>query len=211
MSASLEVVAVADLHGRLPALPTCDLLVIAGDVCPAESASDQRAWLTETFEPWLRRQSSKEILGVAGNWDFIAAEDRELMRSLSWTYLENENTEILGLRVFGSPLSLPYGVFPFTASEELLAQLWRSIAEDVNLLVIHGPAYGLGDLTAAGTHAGSRSLLKRLDELPQLQALVCGHIHEAAGRGEHGHIRWFNVAIAEQDEPLPTLFDISAT
>jgi Icc-related predicted phosphoesterase len=148
------------------------------------------------------RQDAEAIVGIAGNWDAVAAESPELMRALPWTYLENETALVQGLHVFGSPLALPFGAFPFMASEERLAEVWATIEDDVDLLVIHGPAYGLGDTTEDGRHAGSRSLLDRLDELPQLQALVCGHIHEAAGQGEHGNVRWFNAAMVQREGPL---------
>ncbi len=192
-----RLVAVADLHGHLPEIESCDLLVIAGDVCPRGRADRQCMWLDQEFRAWLERAGASAIVGIAGNCDLAAAEDPALMRSLPWTYLENESGTAAGVKVYGSPLALPFGNWPFMAPEADLERVWESIPADTELLVVHGPAYGLGDLVYRGEHVGSRSLRERLDALPSLRALVCGHIHEAHGRGQVGGFEWVNAALVE--------------
>jgi 3',5'-cyclic AMP phosphodiesterase CpdA len=57
----MRIVAVSDLHGFLPDIPPCDLLVVAGDVCPdrfgpfaaIHNPPDQQAWFDRNVRPWL--------------------------------------------------------------------------------------------------------------------------------------------------------------
>src|SRR5215471_13300461 len=100
-----RVAAIADLHGFLPELPECDLLLVAGDHCPiSDHGLDfQRRYLEGPFADWLTRAPAAAILGIAGNHDFVAESDPALMRGLPWTYLCAESVEVCGLRVHGSP------------------------------------------------------------------------------------------------------------
>jgi hypothetical protein len=113
----------------------------------------------------------------------VARTDPELLRSLPWTYLEDEAAEVAGVRLWGSPWALPCGDWVFTAPEEELELLYAQVPEDAEIVLTHGPAHGCGDLTAGGSSAGSRALRRRLDGLPQLGLAVSGHIHEARGFG----------------------------
>ncbi len=204
-----RVALVSDLHGRLPEVAPCDVLVVAGDVTPLALLHEperQRVWLDAELRPWLERQEAGEILAVAGNCDIAFSEDPPLPRSLPWRYLEDEAAAVAGIAVFGSPLALPFGPWPFMEPEERLAEVWRTIPDETELLVVHGPPHGLGDLTRTGTHAGSPSLRARLAELPRLRIVVFGHIHEARGRGAADGVEWVNAA-APDGEP-PVLLDL---
>jgi Icc-related predicted phosphoesterase len=195
-----RVAVLADLHGRLPEPPACDLLVLAGDACALEPAAEQRAWVEAELRPWLERAGT--VVGIAGNCDLAFDQDPALPRSLPWLYLENEPAEVAGLRLFGSPLALPFGPWPFMAPEERLAEVWAQVPDATELLVVHGPPHGLGDRASNGVDAGSTSLTARLAELPRLRAVVFGHIHEARGRGSVGRVEWVNAAAPAGEEPF---------
>lgn len=191
----MKVVCVSDLHGNLPEIPDCDLLLIAGDVCPlgsepgyGGSLEGQQDWLEGAFDNWLISVSASHIVGVAGNHDFIAEERKGLMQSLSWTYLENEETTVEGRKIWGSPHSNFLPGWVFMETDEKLAKKWAKIPDDVNILMTHGPARGLLDKTLGGDHPGSISLKMRLRELPDLKLFVCGHIHEGYNSLAFGYV-----------------------
>lgn len=178
----MRVCCIGDFHGKLPPpVPPCDLLLVAGDIGPdePETAHD---WLRDELAPWLEAQPANAIVSVAGNHDLLAASDADAFGAAApWTYLDNATTFVDGVRVAGSAWSLPFGSWPFMADEDVLDAIWQTIPLDTQIVLVHGPPYGFCDATARGVRGGSRSLLRRLLDLPELKLVCCGHIHEAYG------------------------------
>lgn len=207
----MKIIAASDFHGTLPEIPECDLLIVGGDVCPVwnHDLDYQASWLFSEFWDWLVSVPAKRIVGVAGNHDFILQEKPELGRKLPWHYLENELIVLPGehpLRIWGSPMSNKYGSWAFMAKEDALRDLWATIPRDIDILITHGPAWGVGDevvgfsATKRGMlepeHVGSRSLANFLayEDWPNLQAHIFGHIHEGYGRHPMPNYCAYNVA-----------------
>jgi Icc-related predicted phosphoesterase len=178
-----RVAAISDLHGFLPEIPRCDVLVVGGDLCPVEdhALDHQRWWLENPFSEWLRQIDAGTVVGIAGNHDFVAQSDPELMRALPWTYLVDETVEAAGLRVHGSPWTPTFMDWAFMRDEDDLASVWAAIPDDVEVLVTHGPPFGYGDLAVHGVNCGSTTLVERLPQLERLGLHVFGHIHEGGG------------------------------
>src|SRR4051794_2538142 len=183
--AASVVVAASDLHGHLPSVPPCDLLLLAGDLCPVSdhSTSTQAQFLGGPFKDWLEKGPAKQVVGIAGNHDFIFERDPEQVpRGLRWTYLQDASAVLGGLKVHGTPWQPWFYDWAFNLrTEEEMAERWAMILDDTDILVCHGPPRGYGDLTVRGDHTGSTSLLERIERVrPRL--VVFGHIHEG-----HGH------------------------
>ena len=74
----MRIVALSDQHGFLPEIPRCDLLIIAGDICPdgfgQQFAMDapelQKAWFDHTIRPWLARAPATRTILTWGNHDW---------------------------------------------------------------------------------------------------------------------------------------------
>jgi Icc-related predicted phosphoesterase len=210
----MRIVATSDFHGNLPTIPECDLLLIAGDICPVQNHERryQADWLRHELNPWLKEQPAKEIVAVGGNHDFVL-NDSFKFKELAWHLVYNEIVEVEGAKIFGSPMSPRFGNWAFMAPEDRLLDEWDKIPNDVDILMVHGPAYGFGDYCYSGDHAGSTSLRNKLEyfDYPDLKLFVFGHIHEGYGVGDDLGFTWANVShVNENYAPVnePMVFEI---
>jgi Icc-related predicted phosphoesterase len=198
----MKIVAVSDLHGFLPEIPACDLLLLAGDVTPVQdhSVAFQAQWLDGEFRAWLRRVPAGKVIGVAGNHDFIFQQaPQRVPHDLPWTYLQDSLTEWRGLRIYGTPWQPWFYDWAFNLQEHELQAKWALIPAGVDILVLHGPPFGYGDGVPERNgvrHCGSPSLLRRIEELrPRLA--VYGHIHEGRGEWRLGPTVLANVTVVD--------------
>lgn len=190
----MRVVCLADLHGYLPEVPPCDVLLVAGDICPTddERPERQRRWLHSTFARWLADVPAATVVGVAGNHDFVGETDPSALRDLDWHYLQDETIEIDGLSVYGSPWTSRFQEWAFMLTEEELSRCWEGIPDAIDVLCVHSPPVGYGDWIS-GHHIGSPSLLEAIDaRAPKL--CVFGHVHQGYGRWQRGATELVNAA-----------------
>ncbi|HMC64192.1 MAG TPA: metallophosphoesterase [Gemmataceae bacterium] len=208
----MRICAVADLHGFLPEIPACDLLLIAGDICPATDHSlfFQIEWLATEFRAWLSRRTMP-VVAIWGNHDLIGEHAPELVPRLPWTLLQDSATEFGGLKIYGSPWQLRFFDWAFNLDEPELAQKWALIPEDTDILLLHGPPYGFGDWVGRGKHEGSPSLRERIFQVrPKLA--VFGHIHEGRGRWFEDGVMLANVTLMDEAyRPVhePAMFELT--
>lgn len=204
----MRLAIVADLHGHLPVIPPCDVLLVGGDVRPgaATETDAELAFLDGPFRAWLETVPAGEVVGIAGNHDF--AFDRHPDRippDLQWTYLEDEETTVDGVTIWGSPWTPWFFDWAFNApkadSEAFLAHTYAAVPDDTDVLLIHGPPRGYGDTTARGMEVGSTALLDLVDRVqPRLCAF--GHIHEGRGAWDRGPTHLVNAAAVNLEYAL---------
>src|SRR5580692_9131276 len=121
----MKICAISDLHGNLPSLPICDLLLIAGDVCPTwcHKPLNQLRWLVAEFEPWLRRQPVGETVLTPGNHDWIWEKMPDLVPSgLASLTLIDKGRVCGGLNVWATPWQLRFLDWAFNLDEPELAR-----------------------------------------------------------------------------------------
>lgn len=193
----MKITCISDTHNRHKYLQksdfeTTDLLIHAGDF----SGNGNRQQ-TVDFLQWFESLEIEHKVLIAGNHDFYACSEHfnTILQSVapSIIYLRNSSTEINGLKIWGSPYSNTFGQWAFMKDDLELADIWETIPEDTDIVITHGPAYGIGDKVLnpqdrLSPHVGSQSLRKKLATLPNLKLHVCGHIHEASGLYIHDYV-----------------------
>jgi Icc-related predicted phosphoesterase len=196
----MRIVAIADQHGHLPAIPPCDCLLIAGDICPARdhSISAQLDFLSGPFRAWLDHVPARDVVATWGNHDFIGQESPKLVPRLRWQLLVDRAVEIDGWRIYGTPWQPMFQNWAFNLSEHQLAAKWEQIEHGTEILLCHGPPRGYGDNAPRpgqrDEHVGSPSLLLRIERVrPRL--VVFGHVHN--GRGQ-----WRLPGVKASDRPV---------
>lgn len=194
----VRIVATSDLHGQLPDIPECDLFIIAGDVCPDGALEYQVKWLNTHFRNWLKNVPAKEIVGIAGNHDLVfETADFLVPKDLPWHYLYDSAIELFGFKIYGTPWQLPFWG-AFNRVDAQLVDLYKRIPKDTNILISHGPAYGILDQVPDKRHTGSKALLKKVFEINPL-LFICGHIHCAFGRSDIHKTIFANVSLLNND------------
>jgi Icc-related predicted phosphoesterase len=70
----MKVIALSDIHGFLPQLQPCDVVVICGDILPLKIQRNYEAslaWLAGPFQSWALNLDCKKVIFIAGNHDFV--------------------------------------------------------------------------------------------------------------------------------------------
>jgi Icc-related predicted phosphoesterase len=195
-----RIAVVSDLHGNLPEVPACDLLLIAGDVLAhgRRELDRQRPWAEGVLRPWLEALPAGQIVTIAGNRDFLAANDPDYYRSLPWTYLDEDEVTACGLRIYGTAWTPEHGQGVFMTDEAELTQRLARVPAGTDVLLTHSPPLGTLDRTLRdGSHVGSPAVAACLDRVrPRLCCF--GHIHECHGSEWRGETLCVNAAVVDR-------------
>ena len=207
----MKIVCIADTHNQLSKVdvPDGDVLIIAGDVTG-------RGSVYETFlfyEDVIKLPHEHKIL-VAGNHDWLFTErDNQYVKAIknSLIYLEDSGCTIEGIKFWGSPWQPEFCNWAFNLPRgEALKAKWDLIPEDTDVLITHGPPFGILDKTNREENVGCEELRKRVDAIsPKFH--VFGHIHNAYGTLGVGKTIFINASICtESYEPinLPIVFEV---
>lgn len=194
----------SDIHGQWDALnyPKADGLVLAGDLLrsvygPAQPELEAEHQVVELaqFNEFLgdlkHSVGYKFVVVVGGNHDY-AFERREADCRKALTHavvLQDEAAEIDGLKFYGSPWTPWFFAWAFNFPRPVenpararahARRCWEKIPADTDVLVTHGPPYGIRDEVERGP-VGCKYLTERLPALKKLKLHVFGHIHPGAG------------------------------
>lgn len=213
---TMKVCCLSDLHGNLPDVPDCDILLLAGDYCHNHR---DLFWYNKNFRVWLSDLSERMVVfGVAGNHDFYFERHPDHAATFPWRYLQDGSVEeSRGLRIYGSPWQPRFHDWAFNLDEHELAKKWADIPDDTDILILHGPPHGIGDLArderGMPVHVGSPSLAKRIEEI-RTRLVVFGHIHAGYGVYKSGRTTYVNASHCDEryrpvNAPILLTFDMN--
>ncbi len=177
----VRVVAMSDTHGKQCRVPDGDVLVHAGDLTPGG-----RFEQVESALEWIAGLPHAYKVVIAGNHDGWfqknPGEAQDLCDHLGIVYLDDEVAEVGGLWFYGNPRTPRFGdwYFMYERGSEARRE-WSDLKEGLDVLVTHGPPFGMGD-RSHGRSVGCTELLEKLVAMRRPPRLhVFGHIHEDRG------------------------------
>ena len=182
----MRLVVISDTHGlhnQIQRLPDGDVLVHAGDVM--NSGLDSKEILS--FNKWLGEQNFRHRVVCCGNHDRYFQAAPKIARSLltNATYLENAAIVIDGVSFWGSPYTPEFLNWAFMYPRGLAAKkYWDQIPRGLDVLITHGPPFGILDQTAPGeVHVGGPTDRRHLHRQwpPRLQARLTEHVQLTKG------------------------------
>lgn len=185
----MKFLCISDTHGshNLLELSKYDFegIIFAGDWTQGKDLLFKE---TIPFLEWLEDIECEHKLLVAGNHEVsvqnMNEEFYELLKEYpSITYLQDTEVVINGVKFYGSPYSNEFFNWAFMEEDYDLKTIWDKIPDDTNVLITHGPAYGIHDLVKRSynrdPHVGSKALhYRKLAIQDHLKFHISGHIHE---------------------------------
>lgn len=183
----MKILHLSDTHGMHAQIPLSrfdgiDMVIHSGDCSNSPFLHSSMVEITEFLE-WYQQIPVRIKLFVAGNHDTAIARKRidyadMLLRDI--IYLENESIEIEGLKIWGSPITPTFGDWSFMKARDKTHEVWKTIPNDTDIVIVHGPPKGVRDLSYNRQNelemCGDLALTKRIFEIkPKL--MLFGHIH----------------------------------
>lgn len=207
----MKFVCMADTHNQhvLFDVPEGDVFIHAGDFCGRGTLPE-----VSLFAQWLNSLPHKHKVVVAGNHDFPLQRESERAQAEALFgnvhYLRDASVNIDGIHIYGSPWTPWFHDWAFNLHRgKEIREQWQKIPGDVDVLITHGPMYGVGDKTFMGREVGCEDLLSEVVDRVRPRYHVCGHIHESRGTHSIDGITSLNVSCLDHSyrptrEPILT-------
>lgn len=226
----MKFVTISDTHRQHKKLdsilPEADMIIHSGDM---DITSINKAI---EFLDWFSSLDYKYKIFIAGNHDKFLDESHSIGTSRKAkeilfekypdvVYLEDSSVEIEGVKIYGSPYTPRFGTnwafqLTFDANDQMLYQnyhnkiyptsmsKWSQIPEDTDILITHGPPYGILDKVEAfyspniNESVGDKILIEKIEEVnPKYH--IFGHIHEQSGILHLGDTTYINASVLDEE------------
>jgi Icc-related predicted phosphoesterase len=208
----MKIILISDTHGLHDQLqlPEGDMLIHAGDV---SMRGDEHEILA--FLDWFGGLNYKYKIFISGNHDFFfERKTPAYIKSLipeNVIYLNDSHVMIEGIKIWGSPIQPWFHDWAFNRKRgEEIQKHWDLIPDDADIVVTHGPVFGILDTLNTGVPVGCEDLLPVIQRIkPKIH--LCGHIHEAYGMVERDGTIYINASVLNlryQMANQPVVLDI---
>lgn len=195
---SLKVIAISDTHGyhHQLSLPSGDVLIHAGDVSSQGSKQE-----VQDFLQWFSDLNYEHKIFIAGNHDFFFERaDSDMITSIipdNVIYLNDSGISIGGLNIWGSPVTPWFFNWAFNRHRGAdIKKHWKFIPQNTDILITHGPVYGVLDRTIHGQRVGCE-VLKEAIQVIKPKIHICGHIHESYGQVQTMDTLYINASVLD--------------
>jgi len=218
----MKIVCLSDTHNCNDeiAVPDGDILIHSGDATNNGTPNE-----IAEFARWFSSLPHKYKIFIAGKHDFFF-EDEQLDRKIieyffpNCIYLQDSFVEIEGLKIYGSPWQPRFFDWAFNLNRGAeLAEKWKLIPHDIDILITHGPPNGILDEVPRKfwvENTGCEELMKRIEEISvfgRLKLHVFGHIHCGYGQTEKLGVKFVNASTCDEEyKPVqpPIVVEIAA-
>ena len=185
-----------------------DVVVFSGDMSGRGHKHE-----IEDFLVWYSAMPIQNKIFISGNHDFFWEKTDELdikifLENRGLIYLNDSEIVIDGITFWGSPITPFFHNWAFNRLPgDDIAKHWELIPEDTDVLITHGPPYGILDQvnnsysSDNGKNVGCPQLRTKIETIkPQVHCF--GHIHEGYGQLSMAGITYINASIMDaQYEP----------
>lgn len=223
-----KVLCISDTHGKHSQIPLewlepADIIIHAGDISNRGGLRE-----IENFCDWFSNldQYTHKIF-IAGNHDWGFKEDpidatRIVREYPNITYLEDSMVEVEGLKIYGSPWQPEFFDWAFNLKRgSELMEKWNMIPSNTDILITHGPAYGMVDWVPPrknygvkfidGGSVGCEDLLDAITTRIKPYYHISGHIHCSYGEVIRDNINFINASTLNEQYMVankPIIFEI---
>jgi len=207
----MKITMLSDTHNKHKQvtldLPGGDLLVHSGDISSMGYEHEIRE-----FCKWFNGiEGYTHKVFIAGNHDWSFQDNVDKVKEIldfytGITYLQDSELVIkVGdereVKIYGSPWQPWFYDWAFNLQKNGigLAARWEAIPDDTDILLTHGPAFGILDTVEGRRHdnLGCELLAERLERL-NVKLHNVGHIHTGYGYVRKGDTHHFNTAVLDE-------------
>lgn len=149
-----DICFIADLHGNLPQINSCDILCICGDLVPLSvqgSTKETKKWVRDKFIPWVNKIENVEyVLIVPGNHDLHLKEEH-FSGNPKIKWIIDKKYDVISkhadyITFYGTPWCHVFGNWAYMISDDMLKEKFSNIPSNVDFLLTHDAPYGTSDI-----------------------------------------------------------------